>query len=38
MSERDFMTDALSNPNQTMGNGWLDLGQTVQFEAGFLLS
>jgi len=35
MSERDFMSDALSNPNQTMGNGWLGMGQTVQFEAGF---
>jgi len=34
MSERDFMVDAISNPNQTMGNGWLGMGQTVQFEAG----
>ncbi|MFH1071635.1 MAG: TonB-dependent receptor, partial [Candidatus Glassbacteria bacterium] len=34
MSERDFSTDALSNPNQTMGNGWLGMGQTIQFEAG----
>ena len=35
MSQRDFMTDALSNPNQTFGNGYLDMGQTIQFEAGF---
>ena len=35
MSERDFMTDALSNPNQPFGNGWLGMGQTIQFEAGF---
>ncbi len=37
MSERDFMVDALSNPNQPFGNGWLDLGQTIQFEAGFTM-
>jgi hypothetical protein len=35
MSERDFMNDALSNPNQTFGNGWLGMGETVQYEAGF---
>jgi len=35
MVERDFATDALSNPNQNFGNGWLDMGQTIQFEAGF---
>ncbi len=35
MSERDFMVDAISNPNQTMGNGWLGMGQTIQFEVGF---
>ncbi|HUU27147.1 MAG TPA: TonB-dependent receptor [archaeon] len=35
MSERDFMVDALSNPNQLFGNGWLGMGQTIQFEAGF---
>ena len=35
MSERDFMTDALSNPNQTFGNPWLGMGKTIQFEAGF---
>ncbi|MCE5269932.1 TonB-dependent receptor [bacterium] len=35
MSERDFATDALSNPNQNFGNGWLDMAQTIQFEAGF---
>jgi len=35
MSERDFMQDAGSNPNQTFGNAFLGMSQTVQFEAGF---
>ena len=34
-SQRDFMSDAGSNPNVIMGNSLLDMSQTIQFEAGF---